>query len=219
MFDFLLNLFIFDISPEKNPVQISGFCWLCLFLEFSRKIQSFHFSPFTIHGFWWFLMFWSFYLCYSGNIKKILRFLVYTGQQLNTRRANMNTNLVFFQFLMVSNAFQISSLWRKGKKKENQLKDCRSDECKVKQAACLQDCQRGQAKGLGFCTAMSGTYAPFIEKYGEGYARENDGYLENLISKFCFKYSILILKVSFVYYSCESWRPICGHRWLLRRWR
>lgn len=107
---------------------------------------------------------------------------------VNTRRVNMNTNLVFFQFLMVSNAFQISSLWRKGKKKENQLKDCRSDECKVKQAACLQDCQRGQAKGLGFCTAMSGTYAPFIEKYGEGYARENDGYLENLISKFCFKY-------------------------------
>ena len=98
----------------------------------------------------------------------------------------MNTNLVFFQFLMVSNAFQISSLWRKGKKKENQLKDCRSDECKVKQAACLQDCQRGQAKGLGFCTAVSSTYTPFIEKYGEGYARENDGYLENLISKFCF---------------------------------
>ena len=93
---------------------------------------------------------------------------------------------VFLQILTISNAFQITSLWRKNqhKAKGALAVKCESHECKFKQQACLNDCQRGLAKGLGFCASFGGTYAPFIEKYGEDYARDNDGYLENLISRF-----------------------------------
>ena len=92
---------------------------------------------------------------------------------------------VFLQILTISNAFQITSLWRKNqhKAKGALAVKCESHECKFKQQACLNDCQRGLAKGLGFCASFGGTYAPFIEKYGEDYARDNDGYLENLISR------------------------------------
>ena len=92
---------------------------------------------------------------------------------------------VFLHILTISNAFQITSLWRKNqhKAKGALAVKCESHECKFKQQACLNDCQRGLAKGLGFCASFGGTYAPFIEKYGEDYARDNDGYLENLISR------------------------------------
>ena len=97
----------------------------------------------------------------------------------------MNVISVFLQILTISNAFQITSLWRRNqhKAKGSIVAKCETHECKFKQMACLKDCQRGLARGLGFCAAFSGSYAPFIEKYGEDYARESDGYLDNLISK------------------------------------
>ena len=100
-------------------------------------------------------------------------------------RRKLNVFSVFLQILTISNAFQITSLWRRNqhKAKGSIVAKCETHECKFKQMACLKDCQRGLARGLGFCAAFSGSYAPFIEKYGEDYARESDGYLDNLISR------------------------------------
>lgn len=111
---------------------------------------------------------------------------------------------VFLQILTISNAFQITSLWRKNqhKAKGALAVKCESHECKFKQQACLNDCQRGLAKGLGFCASFGGTYAPFIEKYGEDYARDNDGYLENLISRS--KWKFLGFFVIFLTFSVAS---------------
>ena len=111
---------------------------------------------------------------------------------------------VFLQILTISNAFQITSLWRKNqhKAKGALAVKCESHECKFKQQACLNDCQRGLAKGLGFCASFGGTYAPFIEKYGEDYARDNDGYLENLISRS--KSKIFRIFVIFLTFSVAS---------------
>lgn len=70
-----MNLFIFGRFPEKISCQflleVVSFSWVCLFLEFSRKNQIFHFSVYVFfefsRKFWvsttWGLLSWNFHFC------------------------------------------------------------------------------------------------------------------------------------------------------------
>ena len=91
---------------------------------------------------------------------------------------------LIFQCSILSGAFQIPNLFRIGdESNKDAIKDCKTNDfsCKLKQQSCIEDCQKAQASGLGFCAVFGGTYAPFIEQFGYAYAAINQDYLPNLV--------------------------------------